>query len=226
MPWGLRSVGGLSRRRAADARARRNSFHSGPSPPPSQRTFARTHAGASPGCARSPLGRPRPGCPLAGRNQLRLIRFPPLLRRNEVVIRKPFPESRWALRFFRWACRCRASVRRYGQSDPSEYPSGSRHGTRWVSTVRSGSGGNRSNRSFLPESGHTVSQIAPAMQTCSLPARRSLDLLARRNRGGNRIGRMFHHPRQRKRSGPGRIFKGQVWNRSPIGRIPFVFRGE
>ena len=30
---------------------------------------------------------------------------------------------------FRWACRCRASVRRCGQSDPLEHPSGCWHGT-------------------------------------------------------------------------------------------------
>ncbi len=42
--------------------------------------------------------------------KLRLIRFSPLPRRKEVVIRKPFPESRWARRFFRWACRCRAAA--------------------------------------------------------------------------------------------------------------------
>ena len=34
------------------------------------------------------------------RNKLRLIRFFPLPRRNEVVIRETLPESRWTLRFF------------------------------------------------------------------------------------------------------------------------------
>ena len=107
-----------------------------------------------------------------GRKKLRLIRFPPLPRRNEVVIRETFPESRWALRFFRWTCRCRASVRRYGQSDQSECPSGSGHGTIWFSASRSGSGGNRTNRSlfFLPGGAGKENGLGLRREGCNLRA--------------------------------------------------------
>ena len=68
-----------------------------------------------------------------------------------------FPESGWTLRFVRWKGPLRASIPRGGASEQSECPSGSGHESTGVSASRSGSGGDRTKRSFPSGNGYAIS---------------------------------------------------------------------